>query len=285
MRPLKSSLVLHLVDDAAVFPPGSAPLPQAVAAHRQHRRSSYASTIGPLLVPVGAARELVELVGDTPLAAALIARPGTAVETIEDGVDTLIAAQHVRVTGIELGWTPAWRTIALGGLPVTLEVPRGDVQLSALDDISRAALRSNDIQAKFRTGATPTWTWPGERELAAFITSAVQRGLAFKLTGGLHHAIRADHAPGDAQHGLLNVLVATHVALEDDTRTDEVEAALAERDPLALVPIVTSWSAAQVATLRATFTAYGCCDVTDPLRELSHLGLLSPDIAADLERP
>ena len=40
-----------LVDDAAVFPPGNAALPDAVAAHREHRAAWYADLVGPLLVP------------------------------------------------------------------------------------------------------------------------------------------------------------------------------------------------------------------------------------------
>src|SRR4051794_18996043 len=46
----------RLVDDAAVFPPGNAPLPEAVAAHHAHRGAWYADLIGPLLVPASAVR-------------------------------------------------------------------------------------------------------------------------------------------------------------------------------------------------------------------------------------
>jgi hypothetical protein len=35
--PAPSVLVAGLVDDAAVFPPGNAPMPEAVDAHRRHR--------------------------------------------------------------------------------------------------------------------------------------------------------------------------------------------------------------------------------------------------------
>src|SRR3954468_9630505 len=73
-------LLRGLVDDAAVFPPGSSPLPEAVAAHRVHRAAWYAPMVGPLLVPASALRLLpplltdddtldVGLIGDTGLAA------------------------------------------------------------------------------------------------------------------------------------------------------------------------------------------------------------------------
>jgi hypothetical protein len=40
-----------LVDDAAVFPPGNAPLDRALIGHRRHREAWYAGLVGPLVVP------------------------------------------------------------------------------------------------------------------------------------------------------------------------------------------------------------------------------------------
>src|SRR5437764_5232024 len=50
VRETVAGLMLGLVDDAAVFPPGNASVPDAVRAHRQHRSSWYADLVGPLLV-------------------------------------------------------------------------------------------------------------------------------------------------------------------------------------------------------------------------------------------
>lgn len=279
---LNPTLLLHLVDDAAVFPPGNAPLPRAVAEHRRHRSSSYAAAIGPLLVPVADADAIPRLAAHRSLAVGLIARPGTPRPVIEQAVARLAADPTVRVSGVELGWVPQWRAYAIAGIPLTLEVPRGPDHDRALDDVANARAASLPAQVKFRTGATPTWQWPTERELAEFITGAVARALPFKLTGGLHHVLRADHEHGRPEHGLLNVLLATHVALAEPNRVDEVEAALAERDPLAVIPVLERWKPAQIDAVRAAFTAYGCCGVTDPLTELDGLGLLPADLATDL---
>ena len=51
MSTLVPRLFAGLIDDAAVFPPGSAPLPEALAAHRIHRAAWYAPMVGPLLLP------------------------------------------------------------------------------------------------------------------------------------------------------------------------------------------------------------------------------------------
>ena len=43
----------QLIDDAALFPPGNAPMPAAVAAHRRHRAAAYRELVGPFLCPAG----------------------------------------------------------------------------------------------------------------------------------------------------------------------------------------------------------------------------------------
>ena len=73
------ALLAGLIDDAAVFPPGNAPLPVAVGRHRVHRRAPYAALVGPLLVPaaeVDALRAQARSQPEEPLAVSLISRPG-----------------------------------------------------------------------------------------------------------------------------------------------------------------------------------------------------------------
>lgn len=271
-RPAEPALFAGLVDDAAVFPPGNAALADAVRLHRGHRTSRYAASVGPLLVPASAAFELVGLVDGEPLRVGVIGRPGTAASEVADAVAVLRRAPGVEVAGVELGWTPDWRATDLGPLPRTLEVPRGPQQAEAVADIAADASDTVVLQAKFRTGATETWAWPDELELATFVRTAIDHDLGFKLTGGLHHVVRGTY-DGQEQHGLLNVLVAVRWALNGE-EADQLAPLLAERDPEALVPQVTRMSAADAAIVRAFFTAYGCCEVTDPLGELTTLGLI-----------
>jgi len=49
---------------------------------------------------------------------------------------------------------------------------------------------------------------------------------------------------------------------------------LAVRDSSALAVTVRGWSPEQVTTVRRTFASFGCCGVEEPLRDLTHLGLL-----------
>ena len=69
-----SSLFAGLVDDAAVFPPGSSPLDAAVLSHQVWRSGPISSYLGPLLVPVDRATELVPLLTTDELPVVLINR-------------------------------------------------------------------------------------------------------------------------------------------------------------------------------------------------------------------
>lgn len=281
-RPAEQELFTQLVDDAAVFPPGNAPLDDAVRAHLGYQAGRYAGLIGPLLVPVSDAAGLDPLASavgcrpETPLAVALVARIGVPSETVTKALAAMSPDSAVRVVGVEVGWAPEWRTSRPPGLPLTLEVPRGGEQDVALGDIARDLGGPDPLQAKFRTGATRVWAWPDEEELAQFIRSAVDLAVGFKLTGGLHHAVRGRYAVGEVaeeQHGLLNVVCAVRWAL-NGADVPELVTLLAQRDPGELVAMVTRMSSADVSIVRAFFTSFGCCQVTDPIAELVALNLL-----------
>jgi hypothetical protein len=271
-RPAERWVLASRLGDGAVFPPGNAPLPEAVRRHRVHRTSRYAACVGPLLVPASAAGDLGALLDGESLRVGVIGRPGTPGAEVAAAVELLRSTDGIEVAGVELGWTPDWRATDFGGLPLSLEVPRGADQPTAVADIAEDASDAVALQAKFRTGATDTWSWPDETELATFIRTAIDHDLGFKLTGGLHHVVRGTH-DGQDQHGLLNVLATVRWALNGE-EVDELVPLLAERDPAVLVPQITRMSAADAAIVRAFFTAYGCCEVTDPIGELTTLGLV-----------
>jgi hypothetical protein len=273
--PVGAALLASLVDDAAVFPPGNSPLDVAVDQHVRRLRTPLARFVGPLLVPAASTAELVELTRGRSLRAGLICRPGSPLAPLHEGVAILRGRTDVELAGVEAGWSPTWRDLLPAGVPVTVEIPRDGFD-DALDDVATAHDEGARAQAKFRTGATATWAWPDERELAAFVRGCLDRGMPFKLTGGLHHAVRAEHGSSDEpdpQHGLLNVLLAVH----EGRRGGDILAlasVLAEENPATLSAEIRRLTDDDVAGVRLAFTAYGCCTVTDPLGELDRLGLL-----------
>lgn len=273
-----SPLLAGLVDDAAVFPPGLAPLDVAVPDHLERRSHPYAACIGPLLVPATAAGELARLAAKDsravtePLEVGLVVRPDSPMEPLVDAVELLRDEPRVRLTGVEVGWNPSWRQ-ALGlGLPVVVEVRLGDEQRHGLDDIARSVDEGAAVIAKFRTGPTPAWPWPDEETVASFLAGAVERGLSFKLTGGLHHAIRGDYK-GKPMHGVVNALLATHEGLEG-AEAPELADILRQTRSEPLVERLAALDPDAVTRLRSRFTSYACCGVLEPLDELAALGFV-----------
>ncbi len=266
------ALFAGLCDDAAVFPPGLAPLPDAVVAHDRYGSTWYAGLVGPLIVAATALDDLAEVLAgrEVPLPIA-VTLPGGPAQL--DGVLEAVDALPVRLEALEIavpdGGGPDEVLAALSGAtaPVFVEIPRDDRRVPLLN-----ALAGTGHRAKFRTGGVRADLYPDEAELAAAVRTAVEAGVPFKATAGLHHALRnTDPSTGFEQHGFLNLLLATDAVLRSD---GDPEALLAERDGAVVAGRLRALDADRVAAARAGFTSFGTCSITDPLTELTGLGLL-----------
>ncbi|SCG75682.1 hypothetical protein GA0070213_115166 [Micromonospora humi] len=274
-------LLAGLVDDAAVFPPGNAALPDAVAAHRRYRDAWYADLVGPLLLPAseiqrGALSGLVEpglvigLIGDT----GLDQLPAALSALTPDGV----TARQVEAPVAKRGEDPQpglAELIALAGrldgTAVYAEIPLTFGLMGALDSLARARADGLPVAAKFRTGGLAAELFPTPVELAAVICACRERDLPFKLTAGLHHAIRhRDPETGFTHHGFVNVLAATLAAV-DGTEVDGVAELLAATDPLRVVES----ARARREAPRPLWVGYGSCSISEPLTDLIRLGLVN----------
>jgi len=251
------SLFAGLLDDAAVFPPGNAPLPAALAAHRDHHAAWYAELVGPFVFPAARLGELagVSFAGGLSLTAAA-GFQGAAFPLDLVAVEAVPAADGVA------GLVRVLDSVLPAGVTGYIEIPRGPDRDAALD-----ALAGTRYLAKFRTGGVVPEAHPSERELAETILAAVSRGIPFKCTAGLHHAVR--HTDGDLeQHGFLNVLLATSAALDGASSSDLADV-LAERSPAMLLH-------EPVLEARTFFRSFGTCSVADPVADLVALNLLHP---------
>jgi len=81
-------------------------------------------------------------------------------------------------------------TVDLPGVTVAAEVPLTWGVLGALDTIAEARRGGAPILAKFRTGGLAAELFPSPSDLAAVIVACHERGVPFKLTAGLHRAVR-----------------------------------------------------------------------------------------------
>lgn len=273
-------LLRGLVDDAAVFPPGSSTLADAVAAHREHRSAWYAPMVGPLLLRPSDVDGLSTLVApDEHLAIGLVgdlASVGEAADAIPTAARVTVA--HVECPVAKRGEDPlpGLRALLGTGRNGYAEIPLTWGLLAALDTLAQARAAGAQVAPKFRTGGLAAELFPTPVELAAVICACHERGLPFKLTAGLHHAIRhTDPETGFVHHGFLNVLAA---ALEADTGAEPAAVAevLGGTDPAPLIGVVR----ARLAEERPLWTGFGSCSVTEPLGDLRQLGLLTAQARA-----
>ncbi|MDT9592929.1 hypothetical protein RDV89_07605 [Nocardioides zeae] len=287
-----------LVDDAAVFPPGEAPLPSAVTAHAAHLRAPHAPLVGPFVVGAPALPEVARLVDTETYSHApmrvsvVVASP----DAVPDAVGAVQSADGLDLAALEVKLPPAARpfpatvpTIAAAaprGVLVYVEMPRpGDPAWTPTAD----AVARHGLRMKFRTGGVRADLFPSEWEVATWIEGAVSRGVAFKCTAGLHNAVRhTDPRTGFEHHGYLNVLLATLLAT-DGAPLDATWEAVAERRPDRVAAAVGDASPDALARARRSFASYGSCSVTEPYDDLVALGLLerptAPETPTDEETP
>jgi hypothetical protein len=278
-----------LCDDAAIFPPGLAPLAEAVPAHVRHVNSPYAELVGPLVVSAAALEELAGLVpvdGGDRLDLTVTVPDGPS--AVPD-VLTTVAALPVELRALEV---PVPAPLGAAELVEALEKADIDDAVEVFVEIPRderrpeiiAALPGTRYKAKFRTGGVKAELYPDEAELAAAIKAVVDARVPYKATAGLHHAIRnTDPQTGFEQHGFLNLLLATEAALNGAEEAELIRR-LADRDGAAIAERVAALDPDQVTAVRAAFRSFGTCSISDPLTELVELGLLPTSCLPTYER-
>lgn len=267
------ALFVGLIGDAAVFPPGSFSLEAAIARRERRRVEPCADLVGPLLLPPQLVAEAVA--GSSPLTAAVIGRPGADQASVLTAAGLLANAEGHALAGIEIGYASRWRDALELGVPVAVEVVADETMAPALADLDEVA-GDQQVLAKLRIGALPDRPAPTAAQISAFLAGVVNAGLACKMTGGMHSAVShtAVMADGPQQRiGILNVLLATDGALQG-AAAEELNDLLAEHDADRISQLVRALDDVRVASVRNTFHSYGCCDVLDPIHDLSVLSLI-----------
>ncbi|HEX6149812.1 hypothetical protein [Nocardioides sp.] len=262
-----------LVDDAAIFPPGDVPLPDAIDAHLARRDEWYADLVGSFVVTDTKVPEV-----RTPLPLAVVVSGGAggvepALRLTERGGHQLSGVEIALRDLDDLPGNARRVATAVDGCGVAPDrvyvelphVPDTGSWLRAADAVAESGLR-----LKFRTGGLEAHLFPASHALARWIDAALDRETPFKCTAGLHNAIRHTGDDGFEHHGFLNVLVAT-VRAFDGATTEEVVALLEDRDPDS---VVAAAAKEDLARARRWFTSFGSCSVTEPLDDLLALGLL-----------
>lgn len=298
LYPAQVQLFARLVDDAAMFPPGNAPVVRAVAEHLGYRRDWFAPMIGPLVVPDARLADLGAALRQAQGAAlrqAQDAAPGQAQDALEisvvnrSGAGGLLALGRRPVAGLQIVAVEsalrdlddlagnARRLAAAAaelpeGVAVFVEVPYVPGWERAVELIEVAGL-----SAKIRTGGTAPGDHPSREQLAEQLSVLVEADLSFKATAGLHHAwpVTARNARDEElpQHGFLTVMIALAALIDGADRATAADR-LGWTDRNRIAGEVAGWDEATGNRVRRRFRSFGCCGVRDPVGDLVALGLV-----------
>ena len=274
----RRALLGRLIDHAALFPPASMDMPDAIAADRAARATGEAWMLDRFICP---ASRLGELPADAPRLSVVLDGGEGDLESVAGAIADGRAVELIEAR-IDPTWIPDTQALVrsmLGeGVQVFWELPpgrgvRGEV----------AAVREAGAGAKIRCGGVTAEAFPPVEAVAAFVVACRDAGVRFKATAGLHHPVRhVEQSTGFHMHGFLNLLAAAVFAHADGIGEGELAALLAEEDPAAFSVDADGLAvhghhagAAAIAAARAElFAAYGSCSFSEPVEDLTALGVL-----------
>jgi hypothetical protein len=272
-------LLARLVDDAALFPPGNAAMPDAVREHLAGRAGRRAGVMGLFLCTASRLPELItELIKakpTSPVGLSLVVDTGLgglpkAVSIVESRTELLVLrmVEMPAPSDVDEVWLERVDEFVPEDAIRVIEPRRGGAEW--LEGVRRVADRG--YWPKLRCGGQSAEAFPSLDDVASFLGVLAGSGTSFKATSGLHNAVRhTDPATGFTHHGFLNLLVATARALAGG----DVKEALASEDGKALATEAAELTDDAARAVRGVFASYGSSTLAEPIADLEALGLLA----------
>lgn len=271
-------LFARLVDDASLFPPGNAPVPDVVAGYLDMRDGEYSGVLGPMLCQASRLAELITELAKTkpatPVPLSLVCDTGLGgvpkALSIIEGRQELLTLRMVEMpapSDVDDIWLERVAEFVPEDVVRVVEPRRGGD--GWLDGIRRVA--DHGCWPKLRCGGQTAESVPGVNVIADFLAVASTLTVPFKAVAGLYQAVRGpDPRTGFTCHGFLNLLVATARGLSGQ----DVHDALASTDRSALAAEAGKLSDDAAAAVRGVFASYGSVSLDSPVQDLEQLGLL-----------
>jgi hypothetical protein len=292
-------LLESLVDYAGLFPPAGLSMGDAVARYDAYLCAANSWALGKFVLPVARLEEFEAAAGvsrgSAPWQLAVIAGkdsssdfraigaflqrnvPGAKVGAIEVKATTVAEIDAIALNAASL------RESISSSFEVYVEVPIASDPIALL-----RAIGAHGLRAKVRTGGIEAGAFPDAGQLARFLCACAALRVTFKATAGLHHALRGTYpltydpaSERGMMFGFLNVFIAALFAREG-LDAAAIRALLEEPDAanFAFSASGITWrgrtvSAAAVRNARADgAVSFGSCSFTEPVADLSSLGLL-----------
>lgn len=275
-------LLARLVDDAALFPPGNAAMPDAVRLHLDGRDNDRADLVGLFLCPASRLPELItnliKVKPSRPVELSLVIDTGLggvpkALSIVESRAE-LLALRMVEMpapSDVDEVWLERVSEFVPEDVIRVIEPRRGGA--GWLDGIRRVI--EHGSWPKIRCGGLSQSNFPSIAEVADFLAVINDGNSSFKATAGLHNAVRhTDEESGYTHHGFLNLLVATGRLIASGVADDQVHEALESTDGKSLAAEASAMSVDEALAVRGVFASYGSCSLTEPVTDLEELGLL-----------
>jgi hypothetical protein len=248
---VRRALLERLIDHAALFPPASMGMEDALAEDRAARTSDYAWMLDRFVCPASRLGELDGL--EAPVSVVLDGELESPVDAIE-----LRLSEPVPVPRDLLGTASRLRELSPEVyFELVLDEGWRDSLPAAIGAIAAVGAR-----VKLRCGGEVV---PSVEQVALVLVACREAGVTMKATAGLHHPLRRGE-----EHGFLNLLcAAVHAgdgtgAVADLLRAESLDA-------LALP----SLTAEQVRSTRERlFKGFGSCSWREPVDDLRALGVL-----------
>ena len=253
-------------------------MPDAIRLHLEGRTGNHAGVLGLFLSPASRLPELItELIKVKPIkpvALSLVIDTGLggvpkALSIVESRAE-LLALRMVEMpapSDVDEVWLERVSEFVPEDVVRVIEPRRGGD--GWLDGIRRVV--EHGSWPKLRCGGLSAENFPSVREVADFLAVINDGGASFKATAGLHNAVRhTDPQTGFTHHGFLNLLVATARMQSGG----DVHDALSSMDSAALAEEAGALTDQAQHAARSVFASYGSCSLTDPITDLTALGLL-----------
>ncbi len=274
----------NLFDYAGMFPPAELGLEAAVRAYREYQQSSHAFALQCLVVSAKDLDALHSVLRDD------LRDMQISVVTASDDLDAVwkhldqgMPIQMIEMKTAEPSQVARLKKMLPAWVEGYVELPMDLRDMSIADAVAEAGLH-----AKLRMGGVVAEAFPTTATVAAMLNELFKRGLAFKATAGLHHAVRGqypftyreDSARG-MMHGFMNLLTAATLVWFGGEE-DEVVQQLEEEGLLAWRMTERSirwrdwdWSAEELREVRGNFLkSIGTCSLIEPIRDVEALGWL-----------
>jgi hypothetical protein len=273
------ALLTGLIDYAGLFPPASLPMRDVVRNYAAYLASPHAWMLGRLVIPADRLDELARCRPERSEGPAFVspwrisAIYGVIPSNVEESAPHACVVDSCEIKATSTEDISRIAAVIPKSITTFVEIPVATDPSVLLDAIAK-----HGLNAKIRTGGVTADAFPSSAHVARFIIGCAERKLAFKATAGLHHPLRgkykltyANDAPSGTMYGFLNVFLAAIHAQRGEY--DRVQQTLESTDTTALD--IEQFDAADVAASRNRFAiSFGSCSFTEPVDDLTHLGIL-----------